>query len=42
MDCSLEVNDDKVEYSLGYIAKDDWYIKPINKKDGVGKNLHMN
>ena len=30
MDCSLEVNDDKVEYALGYIAKDDWFIRPVN------------
>ena len=30
MDCSLEVNDDKVEYALGYIAKDDWFIRPVS------------
>ena len=37
MGCSLEVHDDKGEYALGYIVKDDWYIKPINEEDGVGK-----
>jgi len=30
MGCSLEVFDDKGEYALGYIAKDDWYIRPVN------------
>ena len=29
MGCSLEVLDDKGEYALGYIAKDDWYIRPV-------------
>ena len=29
MGCSLEVYDDKGEYALGYIAKDDWYIRPV-------------
>ena len=29
MGCSLEVHDDKGEYALGYIAKDDWYIRPV-------------
>ena len=30
MGCSLEVVDDKGEYALGYIAKDDWFIRPVN------------
>ena len=30
MGCSLEVLDDKGEYALGYIAKDDWFIRPVN------------
>ena len=30
MGCSLEVFDDKGEYALGYIAKDDWFIRPVN------------
>ena len=30
MRCSLEVFDDKGEYALGYIAKDDWFIRPVN------------
>ena len=30
MGCSLDVFDDKGEYALGYIAKDDWYIRPVN------------
>ena len=29
MGCSLEVLDDKGEYALGYIAKNDWYIRPV-------------
>ena len=29
MGCSLEIHDDKGEYALGYIAKDDWYIRPV-------------
>ena len=37
MGCSLEIHDDKGKYALGYIVKDDWYIKPINEEDGVGK-----
>ncbi len=37
MGCSLEVFDDKGNYAKGYIAKDDWYIKPINEEEGVGK-----
>ena len=37
MGCSLEVLDDKGEYALGYIVRDDWYIKPINEEDGVEK-----
>ena len=28
--CALDVFDDKGEYVLGYIAKDDWYIRPVN------------
>ena len=30
MGCSLEVFDDKGEYALSYIAKDDWFIRPVN------------
>jgi hypothetical protein len=30
MGCSLDVFDDKGEYALGYIAKDDWFIRPVN------------
>ena len=30
MGCALDVFDDKGEYVLGYIAKDDWYIRPVN------------
>ena len=30
MGCSLDVFDDKGEYALGYIAKNDWYIRPVN------------
>ena len=30
MGCSLEVFDDKGEYTLGYIAKNDWFIRPVN------------
>ena len=30
MGCSLEIFDDKGEYALGYIAKDDWFIRPVN------------
>jgi hypothetical protein len=30
MGCSLEVFDDKGEYALGYIAKNDWFIRPVN------------
>tara|TARA_B100001175_G_C18892091_1_gene349291 strand:- start:13 stop:405 length:393 start_codon:yes stop_codon:yes gene_type:complete len=37
MGCALEVFDDKGNYAIGYIAKDDWYIKPINEEEGVGK-----
>ena len=37
MGCSLEVFDNKGNYAIGYIAKDDWYIKPINEEKGVGK-----
>lgn len=37
MGCSLEVFDDKGNYVIGYITKDDWYIKPINEEEGVGK-----
>ena len=37
MGCSLEIHDDKGEYALGYIVRDDWYIKPINEEDGVRK-----
>ena len=29
MGCSLEVHDDKGKYALGYIAKNDWYIRPV-------------
>ncbi|WP_145597211.1 hypothetical protein [Candidatus Pelagibacter sp. FZCC0015] len=28
--CALDVFDDKGEYVLGYITKDDWYIRPVN------------
>ena len=28
MGCALDVFDDKGKYALGYIAKDDWYIRP--------------
>ena len=28
--CALDIYDDNGEYSLGYIAKDDWYIRPVN------------
>ena len=28
--CALDIFDDKGEYGLGYIAKDDWYIRPVN------------
>ena len=28
--CALDIFDDKGEYALGYIAKDDWYIRPVN------------
>ena len=35
--CSLEVFDDKGNYALGYIVKDDWYIKPINGSVSLGK-----
>ena len=28
--CSLDVFDDKGEYALGFIAKDDWFIRPVN------------
>jgi hypothetical protein len=30
MGCSLDVFDDKGEYALGFIAKDDWFIRPVN------------
>ena len=30
MGCSLDVFDDKGEYALGYIAKNDWFIRPVN------------
>lgn len=30
MGCALDVFDDKGEFALGYIAKDDWYIRPVN------------
>jgi hypothetical protein len=30
MGCSLDVFDDKGEYALSYIAKDDWFIRPVN------------
>ena len=29
MGCSLEIHDDKGKYALGYIAKNDWYIRPV-------------
>ena len=29
MGCSLEVHDDKGKYALGYIAKNDWYIRTV-------------
>ena len=29
MGCALDVFDDKGEFALGYIAKDDWYIRPV-------------
>ena len=28
--CALDVFDDKGEYALGYISKDDWFIRPVN------------
>ena len=28
--CALDIFDDKGEYALGYIVKDDWYIRPVN------------
>ena len=37
MGCALDVYDDKGKYALGYIAKDDWYIKPVNEDEGLGK-----
>ena len=30
MGCSLEIHDDKGKYALGYIARDDWFIRPVN------------
>ena len=27
---ALDVFDDKGEYALSYIAKDDWYIRPVD------------
>ena len=30
MGCSLDVFDDKGEYALGFIAKDDWFIRPVH------------
>ena len=30
MGCSLDVFDDKGKYALGYIAKDDWFIRPVS------------
>ena len=30
MGCALDVFDDKGEYALSYIAKDDWYIRPVD------------
>ena len=30
MGCALDVFDDKGEYTLGYITKDDWFIRPVN------------
>ena len=30
MGCALDVFDDKGEYALGYIAKDDWFIRPVS------------
>ena len=37
MGCALDVFDDEGNYALSYIAKDDWYIKPVNKDEGLGK-----
>ena len=37
MGCALDIFDDKGNYALGYIAKDDWYIKPVNEDEGLGK-----
>ena len=30
MGCALDVFDDKGEYALSYIAKDDWFIRPVS------------
>ena len=30
MGCALDVFDDKGEYALSYIAKDDWFIRPAS------------
>jgi len=30
MGCSLDVFDDKGKYALGYIAKDDWFIRLVS------------
>ena len=37
MGCSLDIFNRTGENMLSYISKDDWYIKPINEEDGVGK-----
>ena len=36
MGCQLNVFDDKGNYVLGYIAKDDWYIR-LTKGSGLSK-----
>ena len=28
--CALDIFDSEGEYALGYIAKDDWYTRPVN------------
>ena len=37
MGCMLDVFDHKGNYALSFIAEDDWYIKPVNEDEGLGK-----
>ena len=37
MGCMLDVFDHKGNYALSYIDKDDWYIKPVNENERLGK-----